>query len=182
MSKNRKINKGFTLIEILVVIAIIGILASIVFVNVGSVRQKARNVKRLSDIRAYVVAFDVALGENGEYPDPGDIYNYYCLGDYGVKGSTDPGDSCFNSNYFESEDLNGILDDFIALPASEDKITVYGGNYNGYIYSCRLRPSGICKQIQVYWLLEGKNQSCGVGRVVMSDFDGSTFCAYIASF
>jgi prepilin-type N-terminal cleavage/methylation domain-containing protein len=42
--------KGFTLIETLVVIAIIGIIASIILISLVSVRNKARDVKRKAEI------------------------------------------------------------------------------------------------------------------------------------
>ena len=43
--------KGFTLIELLVVIAIIGLLSTMAVVSLNSARAKARDAKRLSDVR-----------------------------------------------------------------------------------------------------------------------------------
>ncbi|MCR4311016.1 MAG: type II secretion system GspH family protein [Candidatus Taylorbacteria bacterium] len=57
--------KGFTLIELLVVIAIIGILSSIVLVNLNGSRQKARDVKRISDVKSIELALQLFLDANG---------------------------------------------------------------------------------------------------------------------
>lgn len=51
-----KTNKGFTLIELLVVIAIIGILATLAVVAYGNSQQKARDTKRVADVRSVVAA------------------------------------------------------------------------------------------------------------------------------
>ncbi|MBI1971498.1 MAG: prepilin-type N-terminal cleavage/methylation domain-containing protein [Candidatus Wildermuthbacteria bacterium] len=55
--------QGFTLIELLVVIAVIGMLASIVFVALGPARARARDTKRVSDIRQISTAMDLCYGD-----------------------------------------------------------------------------------------------------------------------
>jgi len=59
--------KGFTLIEILVVIAIIGILAGIILVSLGKARSKARDAKRQSDIQQVLTAQVIYYGDNEKY-------------------------------------------------------------------------------------------------------------------
>ena len=60
--------KGFTLIELLVVIAIIGILATIVLVSLNTARQKARDTRRISDIRQVALALEMYYDDNSAYP------------------------------------------------------------------------------------------------------------------
>jgi prepilin-type N-terminal cleavage/methylation domain-containing protein len=60
--------RGFTLIELLVVIAIIGILAAMVTVSVTSARAKARDARRLADVKTLKNAIDQYYLQNGKYP------------------------------------------------------------------------------------------------------------------
>ena len=68
---NKK-QKGFTLIELLVVIAIIGLLASIVLVSLNTAREKARDTKRLADIRQIRLALEMYYDHYGRYPTNND--------------------------------------------------------------------------------------------------------------
>ncbi|KKW21376.1 MAG: hypothetical protein UY64_C0022G0001 [Parcubacteria group bacterium GW2011_GWA1_51_12] len=61
---------GFTLIELIVVIAIIGLLSSIVLTSLTRARQKARDARRVADIRQIRNALELfATSNNGEYAD-----------------------------------------------------------------------------------------------------------------
>lgn len=71
---NKKI-KGFTLVEILITVAIIGILVSITIIATTGVRMKARDTKRISDANAIVNALQAYYDSNKTYPTtliPGD--------------------------------------------------------------------------------------------------------------
>jgi len=60
---------GFTLIELLVVISIIGLLASTVFASVNSARAKARDARRLADVKQIGLALELYYDATGSYPD-----------------------------------------------------------------------------------------------------------------
>ncbi len=61
--------KGFTLVELLVVVAIIGLLAGIAVVSVNSTRVKARDARRIADVKQMQNALELYNNTmNGAYP------------------------------------------------------------------------------------------------------------------
>lgn len=60
--------KAFTLIELLVVIAIIALLSTLSVVALGGARAKARDARRLSDIKQIQTALEMYLDSSGTYP------------------------------------------------------------------------------------------------------------------
>ena len=60
--------KSFTLIELLVVIAIIGVLAALIIPSINNARTKARDAKRLEDLRQFSLALEMYYSDNNHYP------------------------------------------------------------------------------------------------------------------
>ena len=59
---------GFTLVELLVVISIIGILASIGLVAFNSAQARSRDVQRKSDLKQISSALELYYSDYGQYP------------------------------------------------------------------------------------------------------------------
>ena len=61
--------KGFTLIELMIVIAIIGILAAIAIPQFAAYRVRAYNSSAESDLKAMQTGFEVFFNDNDNYPN-----------------------------------------------------------------------------------------------------------------
>jgi len=96
-----KRNQGFTLLEILLVIAAIGILASIVIVAINPLKQigKTRNAARYSNINTIQKALDQYYIANGRYPE-GILTEYQEI--------------CVDGDITECVDLNELVPTYIA--------------------------------------------------------------------
>jgi len=66
--------RGFTLIELLVVIAIIGLLSTLAVVSLNNARGKARDARRISDVKVIQTALEFYKSENNDLlPEPNQI-------------------------------------------------------------------------------------------------------------
>jgi len=121
MSKLFKPVKGFTLVELITVVAIIGILSSIVVVGLGSSRGQGRDNERRSDVKEIQLALRLYAFDNNIYPSTGGQPR--CLGFSSAEDCwvNVPGDDV----------LNASLAPYISgIPADPVSSRVY----NGYIY------------------------------------------------
>lgn len=59
--------KGFTLIELLVVISVIGLLASVLLVAINNTRAKARDAKRIEDLKQVSTALELCYDKQNSY-------------------------------------------------------------------------------------------------------------------
>ena len=121
-------SKGFTLIELLVVVAIIGILATVIISSLSSARERARDAKRLSDVKTIQTALEIYYLDNGRYPNSSGLAN-------GIPNSDPHNATSSNDSWGKFETRMGIT-----LPRDPLNDVVGDGNYlqnSGYAYFYR---------------------------------------------
>lgn len=146
-----KARKGFTLIELLVVIAIIGLLSTLAVVALNSARQKARDSKRVADIKQLQTALEIYFNDKGKYPpeaplSDGEIGNPTngggCLGTNGWELGTScvapvymgvtPRDPSNSATVPGNDDPCGAVGSALPCNYDYDQIDTGGATENGY--------------------------------------------------
>jgi prepilin-type N-terminal cleavage/methylation domain-containing protein len=69
----KKRNQGFTIVELLIVIVVIGILALLVITTYSGIQAKARNSKRASDVKSLQTHVEAFFSQSGYYPSIADL-------------------------------------------------------------------------------------------------------------
>lgn len=96
----KKSQKGFTLVELLVVIAIVALVGVFAVVAVNAARSKQRDATRLSNVRQLQSALEDYFNETNEYPEGellplGDVAQSACLGSEGFAANCSTAASMF---------------------------------------------------------------------------------------
>lgn len=124
--------KGFTLIELLVTIAIIAILSSIVFSSISSLREDARDARRVSDIRW----FQTSLEETRQYISD-DYAILSATTPTTIDGTQAPTNNSVNDGVYEWFDNTTQTDSFCVWATLENPEdgTYFVGNSSGTGYT-----------------------------------------------
>lgn len=102
---------GFTIVELLIVIVVIGILAAITIVAYNGIQQRAANNRTVTAANSWVKALKLYKADNGRWPA-----GWVCLGEnylYGVSGTDATGTAqCRQTNatgFLVSTSFNNLI-------------------------------------------------------------------------
>jgi len=141
-------NKGFTLVELLVVIAVIGLLSSMAFISLNQARQKARDALRLNDINNIHKALIFYETEHDRYPS-----SVNC-------GGTQGADTC-SSDSASSPWIKGMSDYYIEIMPDDPQPT------NRYFYQSFIPEDSNCGGL-------GEKQCIHDVAIYQKDVDGES--------
>jgi len=169
----RKTTSGFTIVELLIVIVVIGILAAITVTAYSGIQQRAKNITTINGVKQYQKALALYAVDKGSYPN---ILS--CLGD-GYSYPSNPGSCAGASSVYTQSSFNTALAPYLsALPRLDTtNITIYTANIRaGAYYDPAVGTYGT-----IYYMLAGTTATCDVGGSKnLSSNPGVTgfFCAY----
>jgi prepilin-type N-terminal cleavage/methylation domain-containing protein len=64
----KTVQRGFTIVELLIVIVVIGILAALVLNTFSGVQRRARDTERQTDVNSVATQLEVYFNDKGQYP------------------------------------------------------------------------------------------------------------------
>ncbi|MGB9849147.1 MAG: type II secretion system protein [Moorellaceae bacterium] len=141
MNRIRKKGKGFTLVELLVVVAIIAILAAVLMPKLLGYTERARQARALADLGSMKTIVEVYAADqgNGLYPDNTNVgtvmQNNGIAWTGDAKGVKDPWGNAYY--YDRTIDANNVTHYIIVSPGLDGKI----GTADDVVTTDSLQPS-----------------------------------------
>lgn len=139
--KIQRKEQGFTIVELLIVIVVIGILAGLVITTFTGIQQKARNTERQTDIKAIQSHLEAYNAQNGFYPTLANM----------------------NDTAFRASNLKGLDADALADPKAPTVQTLAATpGANVYSYAVTTTAGGACTNVAgvecTVWTLTATNE------------------------
>ncbi len=123
----KKTSAGFTIVELLIVIVVIGILATITIVAYSGIQNRARDTQRVQDIKAITKALEVYKIQTGDYP--------LAVGSTGQGGWEISVPTASNSDFLSILRTSGVMSKVPVDPTNTGDMYVAGSKiYHYYRY------------------------------------------------
>ena len=180
--RNQHDTKGFTIVELLIVIVVIAILATVTVVAFNGVQQRARNTNRIATAKNFVSMINQYVVMNGRMPGNAAFAGEPCLGrdvNNRCKG-VDPVDVTNGNHSTPDPQLDSDLRTISNIPVVTSQPikttnSYYIKAYVGPILSGDTSRYVDGKQVSVavtYWL-EGEDRNCGLPVFKYVDYSNS---------
>lgn len=118
--KNKE--QGFTIVELLIVIVVIGILAALVVTTFTGIQQKARNTERQTDIKAIHGQVEAYYAVAGRYPTLANL----------------------NDSTFRTTNMKGLDEEALKDPKGASATLAATAGANTYSYAVTATGGGAC--------------------------------------
>lgn len=183
---------GFTIVELLIVIVVIGILAAVSVVAYNGIQQRSYNAKAVSAVDAYIKILKMYKSEKGVWPTTvsGTQTEYACL----TPAGSLPADSNFSANVcafsygtptsinptfnalltpYANPLPNGTLPTYILRPGDSSEYRLRGLRYTVF-------NSNSENEVYLIYAIKG-NQTCSRGQKIdindiNGNYTGDTMC------
>lgn len=146
--KTQNENRAFTLIELLIVIAIIALLASIILTNLGNARAKANDAARIETLSSIRKSLELYRLDNKEYPFEG-TSPYLAWSDCSSGGTSNQADPNPSNNIMEELVVGGYISTIPQDPNQGNENTCIGIAISD-IFGCGNPPDGGIRAIAVF--------------------------------
>ncbi len=158
-------NKGFTLIELMVVIGIISLLSAVILASLTQAKAQATNTKQIADYRVVLSALLQFKQDNGYYPSSGLTGTYTCIGNYS-EGGCKKTDNVISNNPAMNSSLQKYLSSYSFVDQTVKIADTVGiiKDYKGFIFACT-----------------GGNPQCSNGKLLFPALKNSNSCPQMMS-
>lgn len=169
--------RGFTIVELLIVIVVIAILASITVVAYTGISQRARNTARLAAVKQAEQAVQIAIASNSASAVFGALnssggWQRACIGNghENLDGTGQPDCAQYQDDtpyVSESTSLNTLLKDSGSLPsmATYQRVDSSDGDHVTGPFLEQMNVDSVSRLV-IEYNLEGENEKCSTSPLV----------------
>ncbi len=157
---------GFTIVELLIVIVVIGILAAITIVAYNGIQQRANNTSRINAVSQTLKLVKSYQATYGDIP---------LASGTNVCATRDNVCSSYDHTPLSSSNAS-LISELRKVGEPVQSVPRQSGNNYGILYNVWNDASRGNKTLQIWYWLEGTGQNCGMQADQATDDQGSTRC------